>query len=227
MGLTGARVTEAAADLADRIGFDKVTVSAVARGFGVADASLYSHVKNLQDLQIRIAFHASSELAAVLSAAIAGRSGDDALVAFANAYRDFAQASPGRYQSIQMPLDEALLAQSDGHHRLVQACYALLRGYTLAEPEITDAVRLLRSVFHGFFTIEANGGFRATRDLTESWSRIVQALARTLATWPAAPPLALLPPSPGSPGEPIAPVVRACPAHAAIDVVRSEPLAPA
>lgn len=184
MGLTGARVTEAAADLADRIGFDKVTVSAVARGFGVADASLYSHVKNLHDLQMRVAIQASSDLAGVLSSAIAGRSGDDALVAFANAYRGFARSHPGRYQSTQIPVDDVLLAQSTGHARLVQTCYALLHGYALAEPELTDAVRLLRSAFHGFFTIEANGGFQAARDLTESWQRIVQALARTLATWP-------------------------------------------
>lgn len=58
-GLTTDRVVAAAADLADSAGFDKVTISALARGFGVKDASLYSHVKNLQDLRTRVALLAA------------------------------------------------------------------------------------------------------------------------------------------------------------------------
>ena len=54
-GVTTERVTAAAADLADEIGFEGVTVSAVARIFGVKDASLYSHIKNVQDLRSRVA----------------------------------------------------------------------------------------------------------------------------------------------------------------------------
>ncbi len=44
-GLTPERLTRAAAELADEVGFGNVTVSALARRFGVKDASLYSHVK--------------------------------------------------------------------------------------------------------------------------------------------------------------------------------------
>lgn len=46
VGLTKERLTQAGAELADEVGFDKVTVSALARRFGVKDASLYSHVRN-------------------------------------------------------------------------------------------------------------------------------------------------------------------------------------
>ncbi len=48
-GLTADRVVEAAADLADEVGFENVTLSALARRFGVKDASRDSrHVKNLR-----------------------------------------------------------------------------------------------------------------------------------------------------------------------------------
>lgn len=50
-GLTVDRITQAAAALADEVGFEAVTLSALARSFGVKDASLYSHVKNLQDVR--------------------------------------------------------------------------------------------------------------------------------------------------------------------------------
>ncbi|MFF2820640.1 TetR/AcrR family transcriptional regulator, partial [Kitasatospora cineracea] len=104
-GLTVERITRAAAELADRVGIEKVTVSALARQFGVKDASFYSHVKNLQEIRIRVALLASDELNQALAAAIAGRSGGEALTAFADAYRDYALAHPGRYAATQLPLE--------------------------------------------------------------------------------------------------------------------------
>lgn len=182
-GLTAARVSAAAAELADEIGFDNVTITAVARRFKVADASLYSHVRNLHDLRIRVALQAAGEQADAVDASIAGRSGDDALTAFANAYRQFALEHPGRYAAIQMPLDADTVAGSAGHQRAIQVMSALLRGYGLGELDLTDAVRLLRSTFHGFVSLEAGHSFLAPGDVDASWARIVETLTRTLATW--------------------------------------------
>jgi Tetracyclin repressor-like, C-terminal domain len=58
-------------------------------------------------------------------------------------------------------------------------------GYGLAEPAATDAVRLLRSTFHGFAALEASGGFGHPRDVGESWRQAVRALHAALAQWPA------------------------------------------
>lgn len=160
-GLTTDRVVEAAADLADSIGLDKVTVSALARGFGVKDASLYSHVRSVQDLRTRVALLAAGEFADRLGTAIAGRAGKDALIAFADAYRAFALERPGRYAATQIRLDPAVVARSTAYHRTIEIIYAMLRAYDLTEPDFTDAVRLLRSTFHGYSALEANGGFGA------------------------------------------------------------------
>ncbi|MEU4194443.1 TetR/AcrR family transcriptional regulator [Kribbella sp. NPDC026611] len=96
-GLTADRLASAGAELADSLGFDQVTVSAVARHFGVQVASLYSHVKNSADLKTRIATVALTELADLASAAVAGRATHDALTALANTHRTYAQSHPGRY----------------------------------------------------------------------------------------------------------------------------------
>jgi AcrR family transcriptional regulator len=185
-GLTPDRVTVAAADLADTVGFAHITASALARKFGVADASLYSHVRNVADLRVRVAVHAAGELADLLGPAVAGRSGKDALAAFADVYRAFALAHPGRYAATQIQLDPAVAAGSAGHVRIVETTYAMLRAYGLAEPDLTDAVRLLRSSFHGFVDLEATGGFGHPRDLEASWRRAIDALDRLLSDWPPA-----------------------------------------
>jgi AcrR family transcriptional regulator len=187
-GLTAERVTEAAADLADAVGFENITVSALARNFGVKDASLYSHVRNLQDLRERVALLAAGELADRIAAAVAGRAGKDAMAAFANAYRDYALAHPGRYAATQaVQLDPAVLARSTAYARNIELTHAMLHAYRLAEPDLTDAGRLLRSAFHGYITLEANGGFSHSRDVQRSWERALDGLHILLENWPADP----------------------------------------
>ncbi|MET9803354.1 WHG domain-containing protein [Streptomyces sp. NPDC006368] len=183
-GLTADRLTQAAAALADEVGLDKVTVSALARSFGVKDASLYSHIKNLADLRTRVAVLAAREFADRLSAAVAGRAGGDALRAFGHAYRSFALEHPGRYEANQLRLDPAVIAGSPGHLRNIETTGAVLRGYGLTEPDLTDAVRLLRSTFHGWISVEAANGFAHPRDVETSWERALDALDLLLSTWP-------------------------------------------
>lgn len=184
IGLTADRLTVAAADLADEIGFESVTVSALARRFGVKDASLYSHIRNLQDLRSRVAVLALAELADGVGAALAGRAGKDALVAFADAYRNYAALHPGRYDATRMDLDPTVAAASAaGRH--AELTRAILRGYALVEPDETDAVRLLHSIFHGYASLERTGGFRHTaRTADLSWAAALDALDVALRNWP-------------------------------------------
>ncbi|WP_330334166.1 WHG domain-containing protein [Streptomyces sp. NBC_00536] len=186
-GLTTARLVQAGAELADEVGFEQVTVSALARRFDVKVASLYSHLKNSHDLKTGIALLALEELADTVAAALAGRAGKDALAAFANVYRDYARTHPGRYAAAQFRLDpEAAAASAGGRH--ARMTRAILRGYDLAEPDQTHAVRLLGSVFHGYVTLELSGGFsHSAPDAQETWSWILDRLDALLRTWTTSP----------------------------------------
>ncbi|MFJ5265130.1 TetR/AcrR family transcriptional regulator [Streptomyces sp. NPDC088387] len=183
-GLTVERLTQAGAELADEVGFDQVTLSALARQFDVKVASLYSHLKNSQDLRTKIALFALEELADRASAALAGRAGKDALAAFADVYRDYARAHPGRYDATRLRLSpEAAAVSAGGRHS--QMTRAILRGYDLTGPDQTHAVRLLGSVFHGYVSLELAGGFsHSAPDSQVSWERIIDALDSLLRNWP-------------------------------------------
>lgn len=187
-GLTADRVARAAADLADEVGFENITVSELARQFGVADASLYSHVKNVRELRIQVAKLATHWLAEHLSAAIAGQAGKAALVAFAHAYRQFALTHPGRYSAALMPLPDDAVAGSSDHRRIMACTYVMLLSYELAEPDLTDAVRLLRSALHGHVSLEGSVGFGGAREMQASWERVIDALHVVLENWPSSPP---------------------------------------
>ncbi|MEV0616527.1 TetR-like C-terminal domain-containing protein [Nonomuraea sp. NPDC050404] len=186
-GLTADRVTLAGAELADEIGLDHVTMSAVARRLAVKDASLYAHVRGLEDLRGRIALLAADEKTIRIAEVTAGRAGKDALVAYANAWRDYAHEHPGRYTATQIPLqiDPDLVAQASGPRRAVELTYSMLRAYELEEPDLTDAVRLMRSTLHGFVSLEAAGGFAHARTAQDTWARCLDALHTLLERWPA------------------------------------------
>ncbi|MFJ9648553.1 TetR/AcrR family transcriptional regulator [Streptomyces sp. NPDC101206] len=184
VGLTADRLVRAGVDLADEIGFEHVTLSELARRFDVKVASLYSHLRNSHDLKTRIALCCLEDLADRAADAVAGRSGKDALGAYADVFRDYAREHPGRYTATQFPLDTDTALASAGvrHARMTRA---ILRGYDLVEPEQTHAVRMLGSVFHGYVSLEKAGGFsHSSPDSQESWDRIIDALDALLRAWP-------------------------------------------
>ncbi|MBM7085110.1 WHG domain-containing protein [Micromonospora sp. MMS20-R2-29] len=183
-GLTTERLTRAGAELADEVGFDRVTLSALARRFDVQVASLYAHVRNSGDLRTRIALLALDELAVRAADALAGRAGRDALAALGGVYRDYARAHPGRWAAAQLRLDPATAAASAGR-RHAELTRAILRGYDLPESDQTHAVRLLGSVFNGYVNLELGGSFdHSAPDTGQSWTRVLDALDALLRNWP-------------------------------------------
>jgi AcrR family transcriptional regulator len=184
-GLSPEVLVTAAAELADEIGFENVTIGVVARRFGVKEPSLYSHIRNANDLRVRVAAKALEELADRLAEALAGRAGREALVAFAAAYRAYAQDHPGRFTAARMsvPLDSPA---ADAARRTSDLTRALLRGYALGEPDETDAVRLLGATVLGFITLEAGGSYQHhPRPAEASWDAAIGALDVALRNWPA------------------------------------------
>ena len=182
-GLTTAVVVRAAADLADEIGFEATTLSAVARVLGVRVASLYSHVDGSTGLREGMAGLALDELADRVAEALVGRSGADALVAFAGAYRDYARAHPGRNDATRLRLgpDSPAVVAGRRHADLARA---VLRGYDLDEADTVHAVRLLGSVVHGYTDLELSGGFdHSSPSSEESWRRALDAVDHSLRSW--------------------------------------------
>jgi len=184
MNLTRDVVLRAAADLADRSGYDEVTVSALARELGVQPASLYSHLRDRAAVLEGVHELALGELADRVSAAIAGRSERAALAGLIDAHRGFAGEHPGRWTAMQRPASDET-AQSESAKRVVSLLWAMFRGYDIPDSELIHATRFVGATINGFLALEAAGSF-SHRDLqTEaSWSRALDVLDAALRTWP-------------------------------------------
>ncbi|MFI5626634.1 WHG domain-containing protein [Nocardioides sp. NPDC051685] len=190
-GLNRTDVIAAAADLADELGFDAVTVSVLARRLGVRSPTLYSHLSGGTDLRAAVTAHVLNELADTTTQAMTAGEGRDRLFAFANAIRDFARRSPGRYDattrqrippapdaaSAPPSVDDAIAAG----RRNADLALTVVRSYGVAEPNETYAVRLMSSLIHGYITLELAGSFAHSDPSSETtWPEVLDDLDRIL-----------------------------------------------
>jgi AcrR family transcriptional regulator len=180
-GLIPATVTAAAADLADELSPEQLSMSDVAGRLGVKAPSLYKHVDGLADLTHRIAILGATELGDALRDAMQGLAGSDALTAAAQAVRTYVKQHPGRYAATtgarptgpDDPLAVAL-------ERTLASFAAVLRGYSLEPGDEIHAIRMLRSVLHGFATLETSNGFQMGTSVDDSFTWMVAFIDRGL-----------------------------------------------
>lgn len=175
--LTPLSVTEAGAALIDEVGFENLSMGLLAVRLGVKTPALYKHVTGQADLTHRIGVLAMNELADAIRDATQGRAGSDALAAGAQAMRAYVQQHPGRYAAgnAARPTgpDDPLIPGID---RVLASWAAMLRGYRLDPDQEIHAMRMLRSVLHGFSTLEAAGGFRIDASVGDSFTWIIDFL---------------------------------------------------
>ncbi len=172
-GLSTTGVVDAALAVVDEGGLGALTLAAVAARTGVATPSLYKHVASLAELRVLLGIRVIEDMTERFTAAVLGRSGDDAVAALLHGYRAYVTAHPARYAAMPLdPLHDPALAAAGG--KLLEVVYAALRGYGLTDSAAVHTTRCLRAVAHGFASLEANGGFGLPENLDETYDQLVR-----------------------------------------------------
>ena len=180
-GLTRDAVISAAGRLADSDGLDRLTLAGLAAQLGVRSPSLYNHVDGLADVRAGLAASALQDVHAAVLAAVAGRSGEAAVFAAADAYRRYALDHPGRYAAMQRAPAEGS-EQAGPAEALVQLFARLLEPWQLSENDTIHAIRALRSAIHGFVELERIGGFGIDLSTDVSYDRLIHMLVAGFGT---------------------------------------------
>jgi AcrR family transcriptional regulator len=189
LGLNRERVVAAAADLADEVGWDRLSLAAVAERLGVRLPSLYKHIESLGGLRRDVAALATAELAQALTRPAVGVSGAAALRAVGTAYRDYAAAHPGRYAAALRAPRGGSGPHEEASEAILRVIFAILEGYGLTGETAVDATRALRSTLHGFAALEAAGGFGMPRDVDRSYTSLIDGLDAMMRRWGGAHPV--------------------------------------
>lgn len=182
-GLDQSRVVAAAIELLNDEGSENLTLHRLADKLGVRPPSLYNHIDGLPGLYRELALVNAQAMGEYMAQSAIGRSGPDALAAVAQAYRAYIKKNPGLYLATlqasnkQQPSDPELAAAEE---RTVEIVLAVLAPFGLQGEDALHAVRGLRSVVHGFTTLEISGGFGLPLNLDESFNRLVAILVHGL-----------------------------------------------
>lgn len=175
VGIDRVQVVASAAEIADEGGFDQLTLARVAARLGVKLPSLYNHIDGLSGLRHELALLGGRQLLEQVSRAAIGKAEDAAVLAVADAMRAYIRSHPGVYAAtIQAPAadDQAFQQISES---IIEVLCAILAPYELDQAATIHAVRGLRSIVHGFGTLELADGFGLPLDRDESFRRLLRA----------------------------------------------------
>ena len=172
-GLDQASVVEAAVKLIDEEGIEQLSLGRLAERLGVRTPSLYNHVAGLPGLKHDLTLYCLHDLLDLILRSTVGKSRTEAIFALADAYRAYAREAPGRYAlTVQAPDpgDQEVQALAQ---QLVDVVRAVLAPYRLSEEDAIHAIRGLRSIVHGFISLEVAGGFAMPVDLDASFHWLI------------------------------------------------------
>lgn len=173
IGLDRASLLQAATEMADANGLESVTLASLAQRLKIRSPSLYNHVNGLPDLRRELALSGLAKMTERFESLLAETSGDDTLRAFSRAYLSFARQHPGLYEAVQRAPDpeDRVLREAGG--RVVGIVVRVIETYGLRGDAAIHAVRGIRSVLHGFVSIERQGGFGMPLDLDVTFRLLV------------------------------------------------------
>ncbi len=173
IGLDLAAILQAATDIADTHGIEEVTLATLAKKLKIRPPSLYNHVEGLHGLRKQLAIYGLKKLHNALMQATVGRAGDDAVRALSEAYVAFVRAHPGLYEATLQAPDPRDSEIQQVASEIVLLVVRLLHAYGLEDDLAIHAVRGLRSILHGFASLEQKGGFGIPLDLNVSFRLMI------------------------------------------------------
>lgn len=159
-GLNQSKILAAAIEIANEHGLESVTIAALAKKLGVRSPSLYNHFRSLTELRIRLAREGMKKLEDTLIRSVAGKSGEEAVLAFSKQYLDFANHYPGLYEATIQPMNVPDRSVIDTSKNIIDLLVDLFSTFSIEDKKALHLVRGLRSIVHGFASLQRAGGFQ-------------------------------------------------------------------
>lgn len=157
-----------AVEIADLEGVEALSLASLAKGLGIKPPSLYNHIESLSALRQQMALYGTDQLGEALRAAFAETEDDQTVMAVSKAYVNFVRSHPGLYEALSMAPDATDPAFQEAGRRVVDLVVEVLDVYNLEPSMQVHLVRGLRSMLHGFASIEQKKGFGMPEQPDES-----------------------------------------------------------
>jgi len=175
-------IIQAAANLANKDGLEKVTLKELAEIFGIRSPSLYNHIQGLDELRNSLMFYGWAQLGDDIAMSAVGKSGDDAVRAMCKSYRDYSTVNPGVFEAMMWYNQHSSQEAAQTTVGLTKLISLVLSAYNLKEDEKIHTSRMFRSFLQGFCSIANNNSFADPISVDESFDFAVELLIGSLAS---------------------------------------------
>lgn len=158
-GLNTEAVIKMAAILAEENGYENLTLHKLADKLNIKPASLYTHIKGLDDLKKQLMIFGWKQMQDQITLAVTGLRGYDALKAMCYAFYNYATENPGVFNVMlwynKFQDHEMETATSD----LLSIVFEVAAALNLPEEYGYHLIRTFRSFLEGFSLLVNNGSF--------------------------------------------------------------------
>lgn len=179
-GLTTETVIEAAALLAEEVGCERLTLHKLADQLNIKTASLYTHIKGIEELYVLLSNLALKQLGDAVSDAVREKQCGEAIRAMSIAYRNYAKQNSEMYRMIiKVPHSHSEKLINTGRN-VKTVLFELLSQYTADQEKIIYFSRYYHSILHGFISLEQAGFFDDAISVDESLLKIVDDFIKQL-----------------------------------------------
>ncbi|AYV68055.1 TetR family transcriptional regulator [Niallia circulans] len=172
-GITHNDIIVTAIEIANTEGLKEVTIANLAKRLRVKSPSLYNHIKGLPDIMNLLTLRALESLYQLLKKAIMEGGKEETIHNLSFAYLTYAREQPGLYMlTIESASKKGEEIQTAAN-QIIQLLIEVLKPYDLNEEETIHAIRGLRSILHGFASIENQQGFGMPIEVDKSFHYLV------------------------------------------------------
>lgn len=150
-------IIDAAVKLVEAKGYDHFSLRELASRLEVQPASLYNHVKGLEEIHEEVAIRAAEMMHEVLAEAVSEKEDDTAFIDGVYAYRCFTEEHPELYKALIHipPHDDEQIRKASFYS--FQPLRKIVKRYGLERSIKVHFMRTLRSFIHGFAELSGNG----------------------------------------------------------------------
>ena len=169
------RIVAAARVIAEREGWDAVTIRRLADEIEYSQPVLYSHFENRDAIVAAVAVEGFQELAVALREAASGSTGRNALKNVAMAYLAFALGHPGLYEAMFILPTDLRFAEAGTRPELragFEALAAVVAPFCVDVDVVTET---FWAALHGLAALERSGRIRPSAR-SERIARVVRAI---------------------------------------------------
>lgn len=167
-----------AAELANEVGIENVTLKLIADEFGIQTPSLYNHIKSLEDIKKQVMLYGWKQVENRIILSVVGFSGYDALRVMCYVFYEYATSNPGIFNAMLWYNKYQDEEAKGATKQLFEVLFKIMGTLNISDEVINHLIRTFRGFLEGYALLVNNGAFGNPISVKESFELSVEVMLK-------------------------------------------------